>query len=89
MRGGVRSGVAAIGHRHPRVVAAVARQTALLVHGLGDVAAHPARVAELRRQLVAWTDQLQPRGLPADKRNSQEGVWYREYFPPTVTPPTP
>ncbi|MGE0640702.1 MAG: aminotransferase class III-fold pyridoxal phosphate-dependent enzyme [Thermoanaerobaculia bacterium] len=38
-------GVAALGHRPAAVVAAVARQAATLVHGLGDVAAHPARVA--------------------------------------------
>ena len=38
-------GVALIGHRHPTVVAAVRRQAALLLHGLGDVHAHPARVA--------------------------------------------
>ena len=48
-------------------------------------AAYPARVAELRRQLVAWTDHLKPRGLPDDKGNSQERVWYRDYFPPTPT----
>jgi 4-aminobutyrate aminotransferase-like enzyme len=45
-------GVAAIGHRNPRVVAAVVAQSARLLHGLGDVAAHPARVA-LARRLVA------------------------------------
>ncbi|HEV8632376.1 MAG TPA: aspartate aminotransferase family protein [Thermoanaerobaculia bacterium] len=38
-------GVALIGHRHPAVVAAVRRQAARLLHGLGDVHAHPARVA--------------------------------------------
>jgi 4-aminobutyrate aminotransferase-like enzyme len=43
-------GVAAIGHRHPRVVAAIAEQAQHLVHGLGDVAAHPTRV-ELGRRL--------------------------------------
>lgn len=48
-------------------------------------AAYPARVAELRRQLVAWTDHLKPRSLPDDKSNSQERVWYRDYFPPTPT----
>jgi 4-aminobutyrate aminotransferase-like enzyme len=37
-------GVAAIGHRHPRVVAAVRRQAGQLLHGLADVAAHPPRV---------------------------------------------
>ena len=42
-------GVAAIGHRHPRVVAAIAAQAARLVHGLGDVAAHPTRIALARR----------------------------------------
>ncbi|HVS04124.1 MAG TPA: aspartate aminotransferase family protein [Thermoanaerobaculia bacterium] len=38
-------GAATVGHRHPRVVAAVRRQSARLLHGLGDVQAHPARVA--------------------------------------------
>ena len=37
-------GVAAVGHRHPRVVAAVRRQSGRLLHGLGDVQAHPLRV---------------------------------------------
>jgi 4-aminobutyrate aminotransferase-like enzyme len=44
-------GVAAVGHRHPRVVAAVSEQSGRLLHGLGDVAAHPLRV-ELARRLV-------------------------------------
>ena len=38
-------GAATIGHRHPRVVEAVGRQATTLLHGLGDVAAHPARIA--------------------------------------------
>ncbi|MDX1999894.1 MAG: aspartate aminotransferase family protein [Thermoanaerobaculia bacterium] len=38
-------GVAFVGHRHPAVVAAVADQAGRLVHGLGDVAAHPSRIA--------------------------------------------
>lgn len=38
-------GVAAVGHRHPRVVAAVRAQSGRLLHALGDVHAHPARVA--------------------------------------------
>ena len=38
-------GVALVGHRHPAVVAAVKRQADRLLHGLGDVHAHPARVA--------------------------------------------
>ena len=35
-------GVAAVGHAHPRVVEAVARQSARLLHAMGDV--HPAAV---------------------------------------------
>ncbi len=42
-------GVASIGHRRPEVVAAVAAQAARLVHTLGDVAAHPARLDLARR----------------------------------------
>lgn len=38
-------GVAAIGHRHPRVVAAVREQSRKLVHGLGDAIGHPGRLA--------------------------------------------
>jgi 4-aminobutyrate aminotransferase-like enzyme len=38
-------GVAAVGHRHPRVVAAVEAQSGRLVHGLGDVHPHPGRAA--------------------------------------------
>jgi len=45
-------GVAAIGHRHPRVVAALAAQSGKLLHGLGDVHAHPGRV-ELAARLAA------------------------------------
>jgi 4-aminobutyrate aminotransferase-like enzyme len=42
-------GVAAVGHAHPRVVAAVRAQAGLLLHGLGDVHAHPLRVALAER----------------------------------------
>ncbi|HEX4499346.1 MAG TPA: aspartate aminotransferase family protein [Thermoanaerobaculia bacterium] len=45
-------GVAAVGHRHPRVVAAVREQAGRLLHALGDVMAHPLRV-ELARRLAA------------------------------------
>ncbi len=45
-------GVAAIGHRHPRVTAAVAAQSQRLVHALGDVHAHPGRI-ELAERLSA------------------------------------
>jgi len=43
-------GVASVGHRHPLVVSAIRRQASRLVHGLGDVHAHPSRV-ELAREL--------------------------------------
>lgn len=44
-------GVAAVGHRHPRVVEAVRDQAGRLLHGLGDVHGHPLRV-ELAARLV-------------------------------------
>ncbi|MEO6461976.1 MAG: aminotransferase class III-fold pyridoxal phosphate-dependent enzyme, partial [Candidatus Eisenbacteria bacterium] len=37
-------GAAAVGHAHPRVVAAVAAQAARLGHGFGDVHPHDLRV---------------------------------------------
>jgi 4-aminobutyrate aminotransferase / (S)-3-amino-2-methylpropionate transaminase / 5-aminovalerate transaminase len=45
-------GVAAVGHRHPRVVAAIRAQSEKLLHALGDVQAHPGRV-ELATRLAA------------------------------------
>jgi len=42
-------GVAAVGHRHPEVVAAATTQAGRLLHGLGDVAAHPTRIALAER----------------------------------------
>jgi 4-aminobutyrate aminotransferase-like enzyme len=50
-------GVAAVGHRNPRVVAAVRRQAGRLLHGLGDVYAHPLRV-----ELAARLARLAPVG---------------------------
>jgi 4-aminobutyrate aminotransferase-like enzyme len=44
-------GVAAVGHRHPKVAEAVRQQAGRLLHALGDVHAHPLRV-ELARRLV-------------------------------------
>jgi 4-aminobutyrate aminotransferase-like enzyme len=44
-------GVAAVGHRHPKVVEAVRAQAGRLLHGLGDVHGHPLRV-ELAERLV-------------------------------------
>ncbi len=37
-------GVAAVGHRHPEVVAAVRSQSERLIHGLGDVCGHEIRI---------------------------------------------
>ncbi len=42
-------GVAAVGHRHPRVLAAIGDQSRRLLHGLGDVHAHPLRPALAER----------------------------------------
>jgi 4-aminobutyrate aminotransferase-like enzyme len=49
-------GVAAIGHRHPRVVAAIREQSERLVHGLGDAIGHPGRLALAARlrELAPW-----------------------------------
>ncbi len=44
--------VAAVGHSHPRVVAAIARQAERLLHGMGDVQP-PAAKVELLEALVA------------------------------------
>lgn len=44
-------GVAAVGHRHPRVVEAIRAQAGRLLHGLGDVHGHALRV-ELAERLV-------------------------------------
>lgn len=53
-------GVAAVGHRHPRVAAAISDQAGRLVHGLGDVAAHPTRIA-LAERLAALAPLDEPR----------------------------
>ena len=53
-------GVAAVGHRHPRVVAAVREQAGRLLHALGDVHAHPLRV-ELARRLAGLAPVDEPR----------------------------
>lgn len=53
-------GVALVGHRPPEILEAVARQAGELLHGLGDVAAHPARVA-LARRLAALAPVDRPR----------------------------
>ncbi len=53
-------GAALVGHRHPRVVAALARQAEQLVHGLGDAMAHELRVA-LAERLAALAPVDAPR----------------------------
>ena len=53
-------GVAAVGHRPPAVVSAVREQAEQLVHGLGDVYAHPARL-ELAERLCALAPLAEPR----------------------------
>ncbi|MDX1382738.1 MAG: aspartate aminotransferase family protein [Thermoanaerobaculia bacterium] len=53
-------GAAAVGHRHPRVAAAVRAQSRRLLHGLADVAAHPARAA-LAERLCALAPVSDPR----------------------------
>lgn len=52
-------GVAAIGHRHPRVVASLRDQSGRLIHGLGDVHAHPGRI-ELAERLAALAPVADP-----------------------------
>jgi len=53
-------GAATIGHRHRRVVEAVSRQATELLHGLGDLAAHPARI-ELAGRLCTLAPVDSPR----------------------------
>jgi 4-aminobutyrate aminotransferase-like enzyme len=53
-------GVAAVGHAHPEVVRAVREQAGVLLHGLGDVHAHPRRV-ELAERLVRLAPVDDPR----------------------------
>lgn len=53
-------GVAAVGHRHPRVVEAVRGQAGRLLHALGDVQAHPLRPA-LAARLCALAPVDDPR----------------------------
>jgi 4-aminobutyrate aminotransferase-like enzyme len=53
-------GVAAVGHRHPRVMAALRRQSARVVHGLGDAHPHPLR-AELAERLCRLAPIPDPR----------------------------
>ena len=53
-------GVAAVGHRHPEVVDAIHRQAQKLLHGLGDVHAHPSRL-QLARELCRRSPIAEPR----------------------------
>src|SRR2546425_6181898 len=47
-------GVASVGHTNPRVVAAIRRQAALLLHAMGDVHPNELKVT-LARELVELT----------------------------------
>ena len=51
-------GAAAAGHRHPEVVSAIGRQSRRLLHGLGDLHAHPLRIelAEALTRLAPFDD---------------------------------
>ncbi len=51
-------GVAAAGHAHPRIVAALEAQSARLVHGMGDVHPPEGKLAFLERlgALVPWSE---------------------------------
>jgi 4-aminobutyrate aminotransferase-like enzyme len=67
-------GVAAVGHRHPRVVAAITAQAGQLVHGLGDAMAHPVRLALAERlaSLVSQTDRDLPDDASSDAENGDD-----------------
>ncbi len=41
---------------------------------------HPEIRQRLRQQLEAWTNTLQPPGIPTGGPNNQEAAWYRHYF---------
>ncbi len=51
-------GAASVGHRHPDVLTAIKEQCCRLVHGLGDVAAHPTRITLASKlcQLAPFSD---------------------------------
>lgn len=48
------------------------------------IAQHPGVASALKTKLDAWTNQLQPTGLPTNPLNGQEVQWYRHYFPTDV-----
>lgn len=50
-------GVASVGHSHPSVVEAIQKQSAQLIHGMGDVHPH-----ELKVELATQLSQLAPKG---------------------------
>ncbi len=55
-------GVAATGHAHPRVVAAIRRQSERLAHGMGDVHPPSAKV-DLLERLAAVAPMAEPRSV--------------------------
>jgi arylsulfatase A-like enzyme len=40
----------------------------------------PDKLAKLREKTRVWADELQPSGFPTNKPNSQEIVWFRQYY---------
>ena len=44
------------------------------------LAAHPDIARDLAQRLVRWTEELQPRGLPAGPPTRQEARWYEHYL---------
>ena len=66
-------GAAAVGHRHPRVVAAVRAQAGELIHGLGDIHAHPLR-PQLAERLAARVPVAGARGRGGREPESGSGV---------------
>ena len=45
-----------------------------------QIADNPEEARALRARLVAWTDELQPPGMPARMPNIQEARWYQYYL---------
>ncbi len=49
---------------------------------------NPEVAANLRAQLVGWTGQILPPGLPSAPPNNQEGPWYEHYLTSPTLPVT-
>ena len=68
-------GVAAVGHRHPAVAAAVRRQAGLLLHGLGDVHSHANRAELARLEGLGLTPATDP-SVPID--GDGPTIWFQK-----------